>query len=125
MYLHKESQSFKHNSSSNLYNSVRVRELNLTQKLNMNSETEMIRVFPTLSLCFTCLARCTMGQSTSLLLGGKLNRQLRLENSLELSHSGKKDLVTEMMNLISSATTTMKYNFSEVQTTVHIFPMYV
>lgn len=51
--------------------------------------------------------------------------QIRLENSLQLSHSGKKDLVTEMMNWISSATTTMKYNFSEVQTTVHIFPMYV
>lgn len=40
--------------------------------------------------------------------------QLRLENLLKFSHSGKKDLVTEIMNWISSATTTMKYNFSEV-----------
>lgn len=71
MYLHKENQSFKHDSSSNLYNTVRVIELNLTQKLNMNSETETIRVVLTLSLCFTCLA---MEQSASLLHGGKLNR---------------------------------------------------
>lgn len=51
--------------------------------------------------------------------------QLRLENSLKFSHSGKKDLVTETLNWISPATTTMKYDFSEIQTAVHVLPMYV
>lgn len=74
MYLHKENQSFKHKSSSNLSNTVLVRELNLTQKLNIKSETEMIRVFLSPSFRFTCLAGCTMGWSPSLFLGGKLDR---------------------------------------------------
>lgn len=40
MYLHKENQSCKHNCSSNLYNTVQMRELNLTQKLNIKTQKQ-------------------------------------------------------------------------------------
>lgn len=92
----------------------------------MNSKPEMIRVFPTLSLCFTCLARCYGAEHLTASWGQTQQAlQLRLENSFKFSHSSKENLVTETTNSISSATTTMKYNFSEVQTSVHILPTYV
>lgn len=85
-----ENQSFKHSFPRNMRNALLVRDLSPNVINRNNKDQDFSKSLPLLYL-----PGCTTGQSTSQLLAGKL----RLDHSLNVSHSAKKDLVMETVEL--------------------------